>query len=126
MYSSNSSKMEDELTMAFQGVMKKVMCMLRVEDATTAATSSSTQGPKRSVVGSNNDINVLNQSLLFVDVIRERTPKVSFTMTGIREICPYSSIREASIVLNEASINEKIYEVCFRSTEEEVQYTSHP
>jgi hypothetical protein len=74
--------MEDELTMAFQGVMKKVMCMLRVEDATTAATSSSTQGPKRSVVGSNNDINVLNQSLLFVDVIRERTPKVSFTING--------------------------------------------
>jgi hypothetical protein len=46
-------------------------------------------------------------------------------LTGIREICPYSSIREASIVLNEASINEKIYEVCFRPTEEEVQYTSH-
>jgi hypothetical protein len=41
--------MEDELTMAFQGVMKKVMRMLRVEDATTATTSSSTQGPKRPV-----------------------------------------------------------------------------
>jgi hypothetical protein len=34
------------------------------------------------VTGSNNDINVLNQSLLFVDVIRGRTPKVSFTVNG--------------------------------------------
>jgi hypothetical protein len=30
------------------------------------------------VVDSNNDINVLNQSPLFVDVIRGHTPKVSF------------------------------------------------
>jgi hypothetical protein len=34
------------------------------------------------VVGSNNDINVLNQSLLFVDVIRGRTPKVCFTVNA--------------------------------------------
>jgi hypothetical protein len=32
------------------------------------------------VTGSNNDINVLNQSPLFIDVIRGRTPKVSFTV----------------------------------------------
>jgi hypothetical protein len=41
--------MEDELTMTFQGIMKKVMSMLQAEDATTAAASSSTQGPKRPV-----------------------------------------------------------------------------
>jgi hypothetical protein len=34
------------------------------------------------VTDSNNDINVLNQSPLFVDVIRGRTPKVSFTVNG--------------------------------------------
>jgi hypothetical protein len=34
------------------------------------------------VAGSNNDINVLNQSPLFVDVIKGRTPKVSFTVNG--------------------------------------------
>jgi hypothetical protein len=34
------------------------------------------------VAGSNNDINVLNQSPLFVDVIRWRTPEVSFTFNG--------------------------------------------
>jgi hypothetical protein len=32
--------------------------------------------------GSNNDINVLNQSLLFVDIIREHTPELSFTVNG--------------------------------------------
>jgi hypothetical protein len=32
------------------------------------------------VAGSNNDINVLNQSPLFVDVIRGRNPEVSFTV----------------------------------------------
>jgi hypothetical protein len=32
------------------------------------------------VVGSNNDINVLDQSPLFVDVIRGHTPEVSFTV----------------------------------------------
>jgi hypothetical protein len=34
------------------------------------------------VTGSNNDINVLNQSPLFIDVIREHTPKMSFTVNG--------------------------------------------
>jgi hypothetical protein len=34
------------------------------------------------VAGSNNDINVLNQSPLFVDVIRGHTPEVSFTVNG--------------------------------------------
>jgi hypothetical protein len=34
------------------------------------------------VVGSNNDINVLNQSPLFIDVIRGCTPEVSFTVNG--------------------------------------------
>jgi hypothetical protein len=34
------------------------------------------------VASSNNDINVLNQSPLFVDVIRGRTPEVSFTVNG--------------------------------------------
>jgi hypothetical protein len=32
------------------------------------------------VTGSNNDINVLNQSLLFVDLIRGRTLEVFFTV----------------------------------------------
>jgi hypothetical protein len=32
------------------------------------------------VAGFNDDINVLNQSPLFVDVIRGRTPEVSFTV----------------------------------------------
>jgi hypothetical protein len=32
------------------------------------------------VVESNNDIKVLNQSLLFVNVIRGHTPQVSFTV----------------------------------------------
>jgi hypothetical protein len=34
------------------------------------------------VTGSNNDINVLNQSPLFIDVKREHTLKVSFTVNG--------------------------------------------
>jgi hypothetical protein len=34
------------------------------------------------VTGSNNDINVLIQSPLFIDVIRGRTPEVSFTING--------------------------------------------
>jgi hypothetical protein len=34
------------------------------------------------VIGSNNDINVLNQSPLFIDVIRGCTLKVSFTVNG--------------------------------------------
>jgi hypothetical protein len=31
---------------------------------------------------SNNDINMLNQSSLFVDVIKGHTPKVTFTING--------------------------------------------
>jgi hypothetical protein len=34
------------------------------------------------VVGSNNDINVLNQSSLFIIVVRWRTPEVSLTVNG--------------------------------------------
>jgi hypothetical protein len=34
------------------------------------------------VTASNNDINVLNQSPLFVDVTRGHTPEVSFTIIG--------------------------------------------
>jgi hypothetical protein len=34
------------------------------------------------VTGSNNNISVLNQSPLFIDVIRERTPEVSFNVNG--------------------------------------------
>jgi hypothetical protein len=34
------------------------------------------------VTSSNNDINVLNQSPLFIDVIRGHTLKVSFTVNG--------------------------------------------
>jgi hypothetical protein len=61
------------------------------------------------VIDFNNDINVLNQSPLFIDVIRGRTPEVSFPvngrgqhmryylideiMSGVRERCPCSSIR---------------------------------
>jgi hypothetical protein len=42
MSSFNSSKMNDQLTMTFQGVMEEVMSMLQAEEATTAAASSST------------------------------------------------------------------------------------
>jgi hypothetical protein len=34
------------------------------------------------VTDSNNDINMLNQSTLFVDVIRGHTPKMSFTVNS--------------------------------------------
>jgi hypothetical protein len=34
------------------------------------------------VIGSNNDINVLNQSLLFIDVVKGHTPEVSFIING--------------------------------------------
>jgi hypothetical protein len=44
---SNSSEIEDQLTMAFQGVMEEDMSMLQVEEDVTAAASSSTRGPKR-------------------------------------------------------------------------------
>jgi hypothetical protein len=39
---SNSSKMEDQLTMAFQDVMEEAMSILQAEEATAAAASSST------------------------------------------------------------------------------------
>jgi hypothetical protein len=42
MSSSNSSKIEDQLIIAFQSVMEEVMGMLQAEKATTAAASSST------------------------------------------------------------------------------------
>jgi hypothetical protein len=46
MSSSNSSEMEDQLTMVFQGVMEEAMSMLQAEEVTDAAASSSTRGPK--------------------------------------------------------------------------------
>jgi hypothetical protein len=46
MSSSNSSEMEDQLTMVFQGVMEEVMSMLQAEEVVASAASSSTQGPK--------------------------------------------------------------------------------
>jgi hypothetical protein len=39
--------MDDQLTMAFQGVMEEAMSMLQVKEAAAATTSSSTRGPKR-------------------------------------------------------------------------------
>jgi hypothetical protein len=47
MSSSNSSKMGDQLTMAFYGVMEEAMSMLQTEEAAATAASSSTRGPKR-------------------------------------------------------------------------------
>jgi hypothetical protein len=42
MTSSISSEMEDQLTMAFQDVMKEAMTMLQAEEAVATAASSST------------------------------------------------------------------------------------
>jgi hypothetical protein len=42
MFSSNSNKMEDQLTMVFQGVMKEIMSMLQAEEIAAATASSST------------------------------------------------------------------------------------
>jgi hypothetical protein len=42
MTSSISSEMEDQLTMAFQDVMKEAMTMLQAEEAAATAASSST------------------------------------------------------------------------------------
>jgi hypothetical protein len=42
MSSSNSSEMENQLTMMFQDVMKEVMSMLQVEEVMVTAASSST------------------------------------------------------------------------------------
>jgi hypothetical protein len=47
MSSFNSSEMEDQLTMVFQGIMEEAMSMLQAEEVVAAAASSSTQGPKR-------------------------------------------------------------------------------
>jgi hypothetical protein len=41
MSSSNSNKIEDQLTILFQGVMEEAMSMLQAEEA------SSTRGPER-------------------------------------------------------------------------------
>jgi hypothetical protein len=38
--SSNSSKMEDQLTMVFQGVMEEAMSMLQAEEVVAATASS--------------------------------------------------------------------------------------
>jgi hypothetical protein len=46
MSSSNSSEIENQLTMAFQGVMEKAMSILQADEAATAVASSSTQGIK--------------------------------------------------------------------------------
>jgi hypothetical protein len=42
MSSSNSSEMEDQLTIAFQGIMEEAMSILQAEEAVAAAASSST------------------------------------------------------------------------------------
>jgi hypothetical protein len=39
--------MDDQLTMAFQGIMEEAMSMLQVKEATTVTASLSTRGPKR-------------------------------------------------------------------------------
>jgi hypothetical protein len=46
MSSSNSSEMNDQLTMVFQGVMEEAMSMLQAGNAAPAVASSSTRGPK--------------------------------------------------------------------------------
>jgi hypothetical protein len=43
---SNSSEMKDQLTIAFQGIMKEDMSMLQAKEAVTAVASLSTRGPK--------------------------------------------------------------------------------
>jgi hypothetical protein len=47
MSSSNSSKIEDQLIMTFQGIIEEVMSMLQAEEVAAAAASSSTRGLKR-------------------------------------------------------------------------------
>jgi hypothetical protein len=63
---SNSTEMEYQLTMMFQCVMEEAMSMLQAEEAAVAVGS----GMLFLVAGFNNDINVLNQSPLFINVIR--------------------------------------------------------
>jgi hypothetical protein len=75
---SNSTEMEYQLTMMFQCVMEEAMSMLQAEEAAVAVGS----GMLFLVAGFNNDINVLNQSPLFVNVIRGYTTEVSFTVNG--------------------------------------------
>jgi hypothetical protein len=47
MPSSNLSEIEDQLTIAFQGIMEEAMSMLQAEEVMTTVASSSTWGPKR-------------------------------------------------------------------------------
>jgi hypothetical protein len=47
MSSSNSSEIEDQLTIALQGIMEEAMSMLQAEEVAAATASSSTRGPKR-------------------------------------------------------------------------------
>jgi hypothetical protein len=47
MFSSNSSEMENQLIMTFQGVMEEAISMLQVEEVVATTASSSTRGPKR-------------------------------------------------------------------------------
>jgi hypothetical protein len=42
MFSFNSTEMEDQLGMTFQGVMEEAMSMLQAKEAAAAAASSST------------------------------------------------------------------------------------
>jgi hypothetical protein len=47
MSSFNSSEIDDQLTMAFQGVMEEAMSMLQAEEVAAAVASSSTRELKR-------------------------------------------------------------------------------
>jgi hypothetical protein len=47
MSSSNSSEMEDQITMAFSDVMDEAMSILQAKEVAAATASSSTQWPKR-------------------------------------------------------------------------------
>jgi hypothetical protein len=47
MSSSNSSEMEDQITVAFSSVMDEVMSIVQVEEVVAATTSLSIQWPKR-------------------------------------------------------------------------------
>ena len=47
MSSSNSSEMEDQLAMVFEGAMQEAMSIVQAEEAAATAASSSTRGPKR-------------------------------------------------------------------------------
>jgi hypothetical protein len=44
--SSNSNEIEDQLSIALQGIMEEAMSMLQAEEVVVAAAYSSTQGPK--------------------------------------------------------------------------------